>query len=354
MYLFFCVRRYGVALVCLAWLMPSALAQAPLIDPVRIMPFGDSITLSFSDKPSYRRALWFMLQDAGYYIDLVGSQTLQWEGPNPYGDFDLDHEGHGGFRTENLLSATDTWAANAQPDIVLLHAGTTDANQDRPAEETAANIAAMIDVLRGRNPQVIVLLALIIGAPDSTMAFVSGRPLNGEIEAINALIPGVAASKSTDISPVYLVDHYGNFDRNTLTWDGIHPTVEGETVIAQTWFEALAPILDGLGAGCPPQGFHSADIDRDSQIGLLELLRIIQFYNAGSFGCAVGTEDGFAPYSTDQSCCPHDSDYAPAFTRTWSVGLEELLRAIQLFNAGAYNYCPRRNTEDRFCAGPAS
>ena len=338
--------------VCLALWTPVSGAETPLSQPVRIMPLGDSITMSFSDKPSYRRALWFMLQAENYFVDFVGSQTEQFGGPNPYGDFDLDHEGHGGFRTENILGAADTWAANAQPDVVLLHVGTNDANQAVDPAVSAANIGAIIDTLRGRNPNIVVLLALIIGADDDKNAVVSGLPLNDAIIALNALIPGVAVSKTTAQSPVYLVDQYGHFDRNNLTWDGIHPTVEGETVMAENWFGVLAPVLDDLGADCAIGYFHSADSNIDNRFELFEIMRIVQFYNAGGFGCEAGTEDGYAPNDPDQDCCPHDSDYSPNFTRSWVIGLSELLRAVQIFNLGGYTYCPGQGTEDGFCAGP--
>jgi hypothetical protein len=80
------------------------------------------------------------------------------------------------------------------------------------------------------------------------------------------------------------------------------------------------------------------------------LLRIIQFFNLGSFGCEAGTEDGFAPNDPDQNCCPHDSDYDPDGPN-WTINLTELLRLIQFFNSGSYHHCPAMSTEDGFCPG---
>ena len=48
---------------------------------------------------------------------------------------------------------------------------------------------------------------------------------------------------------------------------------------------------------------------------------------------------------------PHAADYdggAPDGV----IDLSELLRVIQFFSTGGYNYCPQGGTEDGFCAGP--
>jgi len=91
---------------------------------------------------------------------------------------------------------------------------------------------------------------------------------------------------------------------------------------------------------------HTADQDADHRIDLVELLRLIQFYNVGSFHCETGTEDGFAPGPGDQSCAPHENDYAP---QNWVISLGELLRLIQFFNTGAYRPC--EGSEDGYCPG---
>jgi hypothetical protein len=106
---------------------------------------------------------------------------------------------------------------------------------------------------------------------------------------------------------------------------------------------------EGEGEGIPVDQYHTADQDQNHRVNLVELLRVIQFYNMGNFHCAIppeSTEDGYAPGVGDLSCAWHDSDYAP---RDWRIGLSELLRLIQFFNTGGYSYCPESGTEDGFC-----
>jgi hypothetical protein len=98
----------------------------------------------------------------------------------------------------------------------------------------------------------------------------------------------------------------------------------------------------------PPEASsqHAADLDGDQEFSLSELLRVIQFFNAGGIACQCDTEDNFAPGTGDTLCSPHSSDYNP---QDWSIDLNELLRAIQFYNVGGYTYCPESGTEDGFC-----
>jgi len=95
---------------------------------------------------------------------------------------------------------------------------------------------------------------------------------------------------------------------------------------------------------------HTADTNRNAELSLSELLRGVQFFNIGSFRCAVapdGSEDGYvASLDGDTDCVPHDSDYAP---QDWAIDLAELLRLIQLYNSGGYFNCPEAASEDGYC-----
>lgn len=105
---------------------------------------------------------------------------------------------------------------------------------------------------------------------------------------------------------------------------------------------------EGEGEG---ERVHTADQNGDKQIDLSELLRVGQLYRSGSFHCQVGTEDGYAPgVGGVSTCAVHASDYNP---EDWRISLSELLRLIQFHNAGGYHACPDADpsTEDRYCLG---
>ncbi len=103
----------------------------------------------------------------------------------------------------------------------------------------------------------------------------------------------------------------------------------------------------------PTPTHHSADVNTDGRINLSELLRVVQLHNAMGYHCDETTEDGFAPGLGDQdSCLPHTSDYAP---QDWQIQTFNLLRLIQFYNAGAYYVCSENTpaTEDGYCLGVA-
>jgi len=102
-----------------------------------------------------------------------------------------------------------------------------------------------------------------------------------------------------------------------------------KTMISVYLFMAVA----ALSIPAQAAAFHSADVNKDRRISLSELLRVIQFFNSGGYGCDLSGEDGYSVDKTDQSCALHNSDYNP---QDWKIDLSELLRIIQLFNAGGY------------------
>ena len=96
-------------------------------------------------------------------------------------------------------------------------------------------------------------------------------------------------------------------------------------------------------------GHHDADFDGNWRIELDELLRAADFFEAGAYHCMAGTEDGFAPGDGDQDCAPHTGDHAP---QDWRIGIGELLRMVQLHNVSGGRYHIEPESEDGFAPGP--
>ncbi|MFC2173399.1 SGNH/GDSL hydrolase family protein [Acidobacteriota bacterium] len=212
------------------FLLPTPEVRA---QTVKIMPLGDSITQANTDYDSFRRRLWRLLEDEGYDVDFVGSQDFNWGGPPPHSDFDRDHEGHAGWRADEVLIDLPGWADTYRPHIVLLHLGTNDIMQSQGVGSTIDELGWLIDELRAANPRVIVLLAKLIPHNWASPG----------VEPLNSQIPALAVSKYTSESPVIVVDQYKGFDATLDTYDGIHPDVGGESRMANKWFAALQPLL---------------------------------------------------------------------------------------------------------------
>ena len=111
------------------------------------------------------------------------------------------------------------------------------------------------------------------------------------------------------------------------------------------WGRAVAAIVVTAAcwaAAAPVHAAHSADSGNDWSISLSELLRTIQLFNLGDFGCAAGDAeaDGFEAGGAVRGCERHSGDYEPPY---WRFGLGELLRIIQFYNAGGFGVdCSQR------------
>ena len=128
---------------------------------------------------------------------------------------------------------------------------------------------------------------------------------------------------------------------DVVTPDGIEVEVDYGNTVEKTI------TLTVTRAPADLESYHAADMDRDGYIDTYELLRVIQLYNAGEYHCQAGTEDGYAPRSGPRdACAPHNSDYNP---QNWQIALGELLRLVQIHNANGYDRCPDAGTEDGFC-----
>lgn len=202
--------------------------------PIRIMPLGDSITESSSGFGSYRYYLWQELTREGFVVDFVGSMTGTGDESAGSSEFDSDHEGHPGWRADEVAARIEDWAGTAQPDLVLLHLGTNDLAQGQPPSDVIRDLATIVDRLRIANPHVHILLAKII-------------PMKADgprdVLQLNGAIAAFAAATSTVDSPVECVDQFTGFDHAGMTWDGIHPNREGNRRMATIWHEALLPHL---------------------------------------------------------------------------------------------------------------
>lgn len=259
---------------------------------MKIMPLGNSITqgihiswLPGATLNSYRRPLWFKFQSAGVSVDFVGSMDQTWELPTPNPDFDLDHEGHSGWRVDELLSgigyvdpvvgldSLSVWLTLNVPDIVLLHAGTNDMVQGETALSTWREIGRVIDTLQAYNPNVHIYLAKIMGvgfnvgpAPPGVIA--------GQIDSLNSIIPDLLPGRNTPTSPITVVDIDAAVDPDVNTIDGVHPDAAAEAAMAQAWFDAI------MGSTFPVE-FLDFSAETDGNSAVLEWATATETNNSG-------------------------------------------------------------------------
>jgi GDSL-like Lipase/Acylhydrolase family len=153
-------------------------------------------------------------------------------GYDPVKDFDLDHEGHWGWRVDEVLVQLDGWAKVAKPDVVLIHLGTNDIAQQQDLKETVAELKQVITELRGVNLEVKVLIAQIIPLLGSEAQC---KEFNGQLQVL-------ARQMTTKQAPVVVVDQFTGFraEPGKDTDDGAHPNATGEQKMAHWWLSAEA------------------------------------------------------------------------------------------------------------------
>ncbi|MFD5391786.1 SGNH/GDSL hydrolase family protein [Streptomyces sp. NPDC127074] len=197
---------------------------------VRIMPLGDSITDGFTPYPGgYRVGLWQRLAAGGYTVDFVGSKS---NGPTELGDH--DHEGHSGWRIDQLDANINTWLQQSDPRTVLLLIGTNDLNQNYDIAKAPARLSQLIDHIRAAKPRCELFVATIPPQSNAT--------LESRVRAYNAAIPQIVASKGPH---AHLVKIYDAMTTADLA-DGIHPTRAGYGKMAAVWYEALRAVPGSL------------------------------------------------------------------------------------------------------------
>ena len=220
----------------------SAPASAESNGGTRVMPLGDSITDGVGvGGGGYRVGLWQRLAQNGYTTDFVGSG---YNGPASLGDH--DHEGHSGWRIDQIDANIVNWVRTYQPRTVLLHIGTNDISQNRDLANAPARLAAVVDKITSTSPQTDVFVATLIPVSYA----------DAKVRAYNAAIPGIVSSRAAAGKKVHLVDMYNAVSVSDLT-DGVHPNAAGYDKMAAAWFAALRAVPGSLG-----DRLHHADPER--------------------------------------------------------------------------------------------
>ncbi|UAC02182.1 RICIN domain-containing protein [Dactylosporangium vinaceum] len=205
---------------------------------VKVMPLGDSITDGYNVPGGYRINLWQRLAAGGYTVDFVGSGS---NGPANLGDH--DHEGHSGWRIDQLDAAIVGWLQASAPRTILLHIGTNDMNQDYDVANAPARLSALIDKIRANDPGVELFVAQI--TPESNATY------EARVQAYNAAIPGIVAQKG---AKTHLVDMHSAITTADLA-DGVHPNAAGYDKMGLRWYSALQSVPASLqGGGVLPTG----------------------------------------------------------------------------------------------------
>ena len=192
---------------------------------LKILPLGDSITDGYFVPGGYRIELWNSLTKQGYKIEFVGSAS---NGPNSLPS--RNHEGHSGWRIDEIYQEVSNWLQKFQPEMILLLIGTNDIAQGYNIETAGDRLDRLVEEIFKFAPKVQLFVASIppIGEPT----------LNLRVMLYNQNIQALVERRQQAGEAIIFVDLYYSLNLNDLP-DGVHPNQEGFRKIAIAWEQAI-------------------------------------------------------------------------------------------------------------------
>lgn len=203
---------------------------------LRILPLGDSITQANHEHMGYRFWLWKMLAEEGLATNFVGTQDSNYQGNPDYpSDFDLNHEGHWGWRSDEVLAMLPEWLQHYDADIALIHLGTNDCLQSQAPQETLGELSQIITLVREDNPNTKLVLSPL--GPTTWQG-------SACLEEVNQGLLSLQQQLSTANSPIILTTTDQTLDPSKHLYDGLHPNAQGEQHMATAWLSAIKSLLN--------------------------------------------------------------------------------------------------------------
>ncbi len=202
---------------------PPAPAPTPATPSRRIVVLGNSIAAGYGLDPS--QSFPALIQQK---IDSLG-----W-------DFEVENAGVSGETTAGGLSRLN-WLLESPLAVLIVELGGNDGLRGLPPDATQRNLVAIVRRTRAKYPDARVILAGMQIPPNF------GGPY---VERFRAVFPAVAESTGAVLLP-FVLEGVGGIARLNQN-DGIHPTAEGQRIVAANVWRVLRPTLEALRAPAVP------------------------------------------------------------------------------------------------------
>jgi acyl-CoA thioesterase-1 len=126
------------------------------------------------------------------------------------------------------------WLLREPVAVLVLETGANDGLRGLPPDSLRANIQAVFDRAKSLSPAPKLVLVGMRVPPNLGRAYT---------ERFDAVYPVLARENGAELVP-FLLDGVGGIPRLNQA-DGIHPTAEGQRVMAETVWKVLEPVLQG-------------------------------------------------------------------------------------------------------------
>ena len=205
---------FGIALgVCV--FLPALFAQTATPAPAKTVVFlGDSLTAGLG------------VQNAEAFPALIAEKIRAAGLP-----FEVENAGLSGDTSAGGLRRVD-WLLQRRIDVLVLELGANDGLRGLQLKSMKANLQAIIDKTKAKNPQVKIVLAGMQVPPNLGAEYATG------FERVYAEL---ARENNAVLIPFLLEGVGGNRDLNQQ--DLIHPSAAGHRIVAELVWRTLEPIL---------------------------------------------------------------------------------------------------------------
>lgn len=211
----------GALALCLAagaakgqktWVLPSATGAAPT---KRIVFLGDSLTAGYGlpVEQSYPSLIAEKIRDKHLPCEVLNA-------------------GLSGDTSAGGLRRID-WLLQNKIDVLVIALGANDGLRGLSPKSLETNLQAIIDKTKAKNPAVQIVVAGMQMPPNLGTDYA---------EKFQRVFGEVAKKNDAVLIPFLLANVGGHRDLNQA--DSIHPTAAGQTIIAETVWQALQPILE--------------------------------------------------------------------------------------------------------------
>ncbi|WP_156046194.1 FG-GAP-like repeat-containing protein [Herbidospora cretacea] len=230
--------------------LAGARGWVPRTANLRVMPMGDSITVGYGgigdsteEYVGYRRELLSGLRTAGHSVDFVGTQD---SGAGTISD--SDHEGHGGWRIDQIDDIAECTVRRDRPNVVLLHIGTNDMNRNFDVGNAHHRLAALIRKITNAAPETTVLVSGLVPSQDDA--------INTRIAAYNSRIPDMARTLAGEGRRVRALSMDAVTEADLR--DKLHPGQRGYDKMGRVFHSAISAALREQLIASPVAGNPSA------------------------------------------------------------------------------------------------
>ncbi len=201
---------------------PEAVAQTDSSE-VTVVYLGDSLTAGFGlaqgEDQAYPALIDAKADSLGIALNTVNA-------------------GISGDTSAGGLRRIDWLTGRQQIDVLVLALGANDGLRGLPTEALQANLEAMIERARASNPEVRIVLAGMMVPTNMGEAYA---------QRFAEVFPVVAREQDVELIP-FLLDRVGGIPALNQP-DGVHPTLAGQRIMAETVWQVLGPVLNQVRAG---------------------------------------------------------------------------------------------------------